>query len=85
MQGGININGQNAKSKAAIKRAVANGDRVTFYCTDAFGPNAGKIFDLAAWPVTGADGRHVFVGPDPYTKRVYYGNIVARNGEVKVS
>jgi hypothetical protein len=84
MQGGIRINGQNAKSKKAVKEAMANGDRVVFYCTDAFGPNAGNEFDLHALPLT-MNQRLTFVGPDPYTKRNFYGTLTVTNGKVKVS
>lgn len=67
MQGYITIKGRMAKSKAEIKRS--NIHDLIFTDTSAFA-NAGSftVADLL-------DGDHVFVGPDPYNNRKFYGNI----------
>lgn len=81
MQGGIFIDGKLPKSKAEVKRAVADPGQhyVTFYDTSAFNPHGSC--DVRALPA----GRHTFVGPDPFNKRNFYGTIEVVNGKVKVS
>jgi hypothetical protein len=80
MQGGILVNGRNAKSKKAVKEALAaDPNSVRFYDTSMM--NNGGSFLAPELPA----GVHVFVGPDPYTARSFYGNISVKNGVVKVS
>lgn len=77
MQGGLYVEGRNPKSKAEVKRA--NIADVIFYDTSAF--NSQGSMKLADLP----DGNHTFVGPDPYTKRNFYGSIVKRGDSIKIS
>jgi hypothetical protein len=76
MSYGIFVNGTRPKSKKAVKEAVKNNDRIRLENTSLFpGGYDGDINDAP-------DGRYDFVGPDPYTKRVFYGNIfVSRDSE----
>ena len=80
MSQGIFINGRRPKSKKEVKEAVAADP-------------ASVVLERTAWignsehdgPVTDApDGTYNFVGPDPYTSRKFYGNVVVNGGEVKV-
>ena len=80
---GIYLEGSRPASKAAIKRFVAGGGDladINIEATSVFG----NEFDgpLSEAPL----GTINFVGPDPYTKRNYYGTItVLPDGTVKVS
>ena len=79
---GIYLAGQRPVSKVAIKRAVAAGDvdQVSIEATSMMGNEYDGPLDEA--PV----GRINFVGPDPYTKRNFYGTInVAADGSIKVT
>lgn len=71
MTQGIWINGERPKSKKAVKEAIAEDpSRVRLEATSLMG----NEYD---GPVSGAPaGTHDFVGPDPYTKRNFYGNII---------
>ena len=66
------------KSKKEIKEAVAIGGAVMIEATSLNGgePN-GSVYDIP-------DGTYYFVGPDPYTSRRFYGQIVKTNGKVVV-
>ena len=70
------------KSKKEVKELVAdeggNGTYVAVEATSMFG----NEYDgsVSAMP----DGEVYFVGPDPYTKRNFYGTIVKKNGKVVV-
>jgi hypothetical protein len=76
---GIWINGQRPKSKKAVKEAVAAGESVALQATSVFG----NEYD---GPVTEApDGSYTFVGPDPYTKRNFYGTIKKIGPSIKVT
>lgn len=75
---GIFINGQRPKSKKAIKEAVANGLQVQLENTSLFGNN----YDGSL--VNAPTGTYTFVGPDPFTKRNFYGNIVVTDDKVVV-
>ena len=79
MQGGIWIDGRDPKSKAEVKRAFADNREVIFYDTSAFS-NFGSR-KLSALP----DGNHTIVGPNPYTKRNFYGTITKRGDSIKIS
>lgn len=75
---GIYVNGSRAKSKAEVKRALAEGKTLTLQATSVFGNEYDGDATLAP------DGTYFFVGPDPYTDRRFYGQLVVKNGEVKV-
>ena len=62
-------------SKKAVKEAVAaDPTKVRIECTSMFGGYDGPVSDMP-------DGSTcTFVGPDPSTKRNFYGNI-KRNGD----
>lgn len=69
---GIFIGGRRPKSKADIKRYIAdNGpDRVKLEATSMFGNEYGG-------PIGSAPaGKYTFVGPDPYRDRRFYGTLV---------
>lgn len=77
MHGSMNlgafIDGARPASKAAVKRALADGaSAVSFDNTAAFGPHAGCTFNANDLP----DGQHYLVGPDPYTRRNFYGQVI---------
>ena len=80
MSDGIFINGQRPKSKKAIKEAVkADPSTVRIQSTSAFGGYDGPVSELPA-------GKRIdFVGPDPYSKRNFYGSIQVKNGNPVVS
>ncbi len=60
---GIRVNGTFAKSKKAVKEAVANGDRVRLVATSFFGNEYdGNV-------LSAPDGMYFFVGPDENTRR----------------
>lgn len=76
MSYGIFVNGTRPKSKKAIKEAVKDGSRIRLENTALLGN--GYDGDINDAP----NGRYDFVGPDPYTKRVFYGNIwISRDNE----
>lgn len=79
---GIWLAGRRPKSKAELKRFIADGgdlSRITIEATSMFG----NEFDgpLSEAPV----GTITFVGPDPYTKRNFYGTIKVTPNSVKIS
>lgn len=69
-----NANGDNFKTKKALREAVAAGERVFFYDTSAVNNKGIRSNTDDFVP---AD---VIIGPDPYTARNWYANI--RNGKV---
>lgn len=76
---GIFLPGHNRpKSKKAIKEAIASGTNIVLENTSMYGGYDGGLD-------TAPDGTYTFVGPCPFTKRNFYGNIVKRDGKVKVS
>lgn len=79
---GIFLQGRRPKSKAELKRFIADGgdlSRVRVEAPSMFG----NEFD---GPLSEApNGTITFVGPDPYTKRNFYGTIKVSDGSVKVS
>ena len=78
---GIYIDHNRPKSKKAIKDLLVNGDlgRISLEATSLFGNEyEGPLCDAP-------NGTYTYVGPDPYTSRKFYGNIVISNGKVKVS
>lgn len=76
---GVYIGASRPKSKKAIKEAVAaNPASVSLEATSMFG-------NEYSGPVsTAPDGDYYFVGPDPYTKRNFYGRIGVINGRITV-
>lgn len=76
---GIVVQGRRPKSKKEVKELVAsNPERVRLEATSIFG----NEYD---GPVSeAAEGTYTFVGPDPYTKRNFYGSIVVKDGKVVV-
>lgn len=79
---GLFVDGRRPTSKKAVKEAVADDPyRVTVEATSIFGDE----FDGALPNYDGAKGI-TFVGPDPYTKRSFYGTITRKgDGTFKVS
>lgn len=79
MTQGIFINGRRPKSKKEVREAVlANPESVRLERTAWIG-------DEYDGPVSEApEGMHHFVGPDPYTSRKFYGNVVVKDGKAKV-
>jgi hypothetical protein len=78
---GIFINGKRPTSKKAIREAIASGQRVRIEATSLHGDEYdGLLFDDDG-PVVGT---YHFVGPDPYTKRSFYGTIVVTANKVTV-
>jgi hypothetical protein len=77
MTQGVYVDGKRVKTKKEVKEAFAeNPARVQLEATSWFG----NEYDGA---VTEApDGNYYFVGPDPYTKRTWYGMITVKNGKV---
>ena len=76
---GLYVNNQRPKSKKQVKEAIAeNPSSVFIEGTSMFGnPFSG--------PVTEApDGSYDFVGPDPYTRRNFYGIITKAGATIKV-
>jgi len=77
---GVFVNGSRPKSKKAVKEALADPTAsVRLEATSMFGNEYDG--DVYAAPA----GRYDFVGPDPYTKRNFYGSITVSASGVKVS
>lgn len=77
-EGGI----RRPKSKKEIREAVAANPENVFAEATSF---HGGEFDgpVSSLPI---NGKVVFAGPDPYTRRNFYGTITRKaNGEVKVT
>ena len=78
---GIWLNGQRPKSKKAIRLAAEAGeiDGLIIEATSMFGNEFGGF--AADLP----DGVTIyFVGPDPHTKRNFYGQLFRKNGKLVV-
>jgi hypothetical protein len=73
---GIFINGSRPKSKKAVKEAVASGQRVRVEATSFFGNEYDGLLFTDDGP---AVGTYRFVGPDPYTRRNFYGTITVKD------
>jgi hypothetical protein len=81
MTDGIFVNHKRPQSKKAVKDAIATDpESVMIEDTSIFpGGFSGPVSD---WPV----GKTItFVGPDPYTSRKFYGNIVRTAKGLKVT
>ncbi len=65
---GAYVDGKRPATKAALKRAVANGSIVEFDETSAFSSGGTR-------PIDGLGPVDVIVGPDPYNSRKWYANV----------
>ena len=75
---GIFVNYNRPKTKKAIKDAIAaNPATVSIDSTSMFGGYGGPVSDAP-------DGSYPFVGPDPYTKRSFYGTITKKGDKITV-
>ena len=75
---GIFVNYNRPKTKKAIKDAIAaDPATVDIESTSMFGGYSGSVANAP-------DGSYPFVGPDPYTKRSFYGTITKRDGKITV-
>jgi hypothetical protein len=80
MTQGIFVSGRRPKSKAELKKtALERSNTISIEATSMFGNEfSGPAMDLA-------EGQKiVFVGPDPYTKRSFYGTIEKKGGRLIV-
>jgi len=78
---GALVDGVRPKTKKALKEAVlSNLDKVRFDPTGAFDPKDPIDPDELTQGVT-----LVVTGPDPYTARKWYANVVRVNGSVRVT
>lgn len=89
MSVGIFIDGRRPKSKKEVREVVATGDlsRIELENTSAFSNDYDcSLADfIARDTVPQVTTRIDFVGPDPYTKRTFFGNIfVNPTGKVTV-
>lgn len=78
---GLIVKGSRPKSKKEVKEvAAANPNDIYVEATSVFGDEYdGNLESMPAGTVT-------FVGPDPYTKRNFYGTLVkSEDGRIKVS
>jgi hypothetical protein len=78
---GLYIKGQRPKTKKQAREAIkADPSSVHIEATSMFGNEYdGPVSELP-------EGQKVyFVGPDPYTKRNWYGNIVRNGEQIKVN
>lgn len=71
---GVWVGGMRPASKTAVQRAIAAGEDIRFDVTSAF--NTGPVFyRLSEIP----EGTVLdIVGPDPYTKRSWYGTATSK-------
>ena len=77
---GIFIDGRRPKSKKEVREVVAiDAARVRLEATAMVG--GGEYDGLVS---NAPEGTYNFVGPDPFTKRTFYGNIVVKGGKVVV-
>ena len=66
------------KSKRAVREALAAGDPVYLEATSLFGNEyEGSIYDAP-------NGTYYIVGPDPYTSRKFYGQVIVTTDRVVV-
>lgn len=74
-------NGRRPESKKAMREALAGNHYIILHDTSMFGPGP----DIAVGGGNAApDGTYVFVGPDPYTARKFFGQVVVKGGKVVV-
>lgn len=76
---GIRIDGLRPKSKKDIKDALKNGKNVYLEATSPMGREYdGNVKDMP-------DSIVYFVGPDPFTKRTFYGKVVKSGDKITVT
>lgn len=73
---GARVNGERPKSKKALKDALANAPHTVVF--DNTGPGGTYVTPDASLILS-------VCGPDPYTKRVWYGNVTVKAGKVVCS
>jgi hypothetical protein len=75
---GVFLGGTRPKTKKAIKEAIEAHYPVMMEATSVFGNEYdGSIYDAP-------DGKYNFVGPDPHTKRNFYGTITKSGDKITV-
>lgn len=80
MTQGLFVGMTRPKSKKAVKEAVASGFAVYAEATSLHGGEfEGLIYGLPEGE------KVVFVGPDPYRDRRFYGTITKKNGLLRVT
>lgn len=78
MQGTFNQYGQRFKTKKALREAVQEDEYVLLEATSMFG-------DEFTGPLGAApEGEYYIVGPDPYTDRRWYAQIIKTTNGTKV-
>lgn len=78
MTQGIYVEYRRPKSKKEVQEAVRAGKTVSLEATSMFGNEYDGPVDEAP------DGTYTFVGPDPYTKRNFYGTLTKRGERITV-
>lgn len=74
------------KSKKEVKEVLAaTPERVIIEATSLFGNEYNGVADLLPLDEQYKGEKIYFVGPDPYTKRNFYGTIEIKNGKVVAS
>ena len=66
------------KSKKQVKETLANGGKVILEATSFLGNEYDGDVKFAP------DGTYTFVGPDPYTKRSFYGTITKKGDKITI-
>lgn len=87
MSVGIFIDGRRPKSKKEVRETVAAGElsKITLENTSAFSNDYDCSLADRIARLGGVGERIDFVGPDPYNKRSFYGNIfIKADGKVTV-
>lgn len=75
---GLFVEGRRPKSKKEVREAIAEGRSVRIEATSLFGNEYdGPVTEMP-------DGTINFVGPDPYTSRKFYGNLVKEGERITV-
>lgn len=76
---GIYITGRRPKSKKELREAIAGGSTVYIEGTDWFGRDySGDVENMP-------EGQTIyFVGPDPFTARKFYGQLVRKGDKITV-
>jgi len=79
MTDGVYVDDKRPKTKKALKEAAKEGRRIDIECTSMFGGYSGNIKDAPVGKM------FTVVGPDPYSKRDWFANIIHQgNGKVQV-
>lgn len=80
----VNLTGADIPTKSALKAGIAaNPAIITFYSTDAFGANAGKLWFGDSLEI---GVKYSVAGPNPYTSRKWFATVEkTAKGAIKVS